>query len=403
MRRRVIAAFAATLSAVTLAACAAGPSSSGGKTLTVGIVNSYTGPIANFGPAWEAGYRAGLKSLTKGTNTVDGVKITIKVRNDNGDPATGVNAAKELLGSGTRLIVGTASSAVSVPLAQTVAANGAMFIAGSTATAEINGMSKGVYRSATTNGQFTQAVVQSVLGDGSKTITYLGQDYAYGQDAAKSLKAVGATKGLSVSSVLLPPSTQDFTAGVAQALSKKTDVIYVGWVGQGQSQLFNALSDQGAFKAGSKTRVIAIAPARQSFDAFASAVGPDSLANVQLVAQYAEGTTGTAAEKDMLAQLKGDKTPIDTQQEQGYFAAEMTVKAIQAGGAQLDIDKVNKALSGARFDAVVGTATIRAEDHQIIVPLFECQMVKDGSTYKLKVVKTFDATSIAPPVGKTIK
>src|SRR5690606_6522062 len=155
---------------------------------------------------------------------------------------------------------------------------------------------RGIFRTSPTTPQINTAVIQSAAENGDKTLMYIGQDYAYGQGAVASLEKIGPGKGVDVESVLLPVDTQDFTAGVAEALSKKPDAIYVGWPGEGQPQLFKALGDQGAF---GSAHVITIGPTRPQYDAFATALG-DSLPKAELITYYGEGTTGTDAEKKML-------------------------------------------------------------------------------------------------------
>jgi branched-chain amino acid transport system substrate-binding protein len=373
-------------------------SGSAGDEVTVGLINSYTGPLASFGPAWEDGYRAGLKVLTDGTMTVDGHKIVIEKRNDNSEPPTGLSAAKELLGEGVRVIVGPASSAVVVPVAQLAMENEAIFIAGQTGTDEIDGMGPGIFRSSPTTPQLNTAVVQSAIEAGHQSMLYLGQDYAYGQAAVKSLETIGDDKGIEIDSVLLPVETQDFTAGVAQALAKKPDTIFVGWAGEGQPQLFKALADQGVFD---KTHVITIGPTRPQFDAFAAALGGD-LGQVELITYYAEETTGTEAEKAMLEALADTKTPIDIHQAGGYLAAAMTVRAIRDAGPELAVDAVNKALSGATFETPVGEVSIRAKDHIPVQPIFGYTMQKVDGELRLRLEKTFAAEEVESPVVRSI-
>ncbi|MCQ0017361.1 substrate-binding domain-containing protein [Actinomadura madurae] len=388
---------AALLTAV--GACSSGTGAGGDSTtVKVGLVNSYTGALASFGPAWEEGYRAGLKVSTSGSMTVGGVKIEIEKKNDNSNPATGLSAAKQLLGDGAKVIVGPASSAVVVPVAQLAMQNKAVFIAGQTGTADIDGMGPGVFRSSPTTPQLNTAVLESAAKAGDKSLLYLGQDYAYGQGAVTSLKKLAPAKGVSIGSVLLPVDTQDFTAGVAKALAQKPDAIFVGWAGEGLSQLFKALADQGAFNG---THIIAIGPPRPQFAQFAAALGPN-LPKLELITYYGEGTTRTKAETAMLDALKGSKTPIDIHQVGGYLAAQMTVKAVEKAGAGLEVGAVNKALSGATFETPVGTVTIRAEDHVPLQPIFGYTMVKDGATWRLDLNKTYSAKDVESPVAKKI-
>jgi branched-chain amino acid transport system substrate-binding protein len=399
----VVGIVAAVMSAVSACGSSAdngdGTGDGGGATtVKVGLIGSYTGPLANFGPSWEAGYRAGLNVLTDNTMKVGNVSIEIEKKNDNSDPATGLSAAKELLGDGVKLIVGPASSAVVVPVAQLAMQNNAIFIAGQTGTADIDGMGPGIFRTSPTTPQLNTAVLQSAAQAGNKTLLYLGQDYAYGQGAVASLQQLAPASGVKIESVLLPTDTQDFTAGVAKALAMKPDAIFVGWAGDGLPQLFKALSDQGAFNG---IHIIAIGPPRPQFEQFATTVG-SNISKVELITYYGEDTTHNQAETDMLNALKDSDVPIDIEQVGGYLAAEMTVKAIQEAGPDLPVDAVNKALSGATFETPVGTVTIRPEDHVPLQPIFGYTMVNDGGDWKLQLVKTYSAEDVTSPVAKSI-
>jgi branched-chain amino acid transport system substrate-binding protein len=397
-RKLTAAAVVVTLMSA-VGACGSGTGAGGdSKTVKVGLINSYTGVLANFGPSWEDGYRAGLKVLTHDTMKVGDVTIEIEKKNDNSNPATGLSAAKELLSNGVKMIVGPASSAVVIPVAQLAMQNNAVFIAGQTGTADIDGMGPGIFRSSPTTPQLNSAVLQSAAKAGDKTLLYLGQDYAYGQGAVASLKKLAPSTGVGIRSVLLPVDTQDFTAGVAKALAQKPDAIFVGWAGDGLPQLFKALADQGAF---TSTHIIAIGPPRPQFAQFAATLGPN-LSKVELITYYGEGTGHNQAETEMLGALKGAKAPIDIEQPGGYLAAEMTVKAIKEAGAGLKVDAVNKALSGAAFETPVGTVTIRPEDHVPLQPIFGYTMVNKDAGWRLELVKTYSAKDVESPVTKKI-
>lgn len=281
----------AAVVAAGLSGCAAEESAAADGTVQVGVLSSYTGPLAIYGPAWEQGFRAGLEQLTDGSYEVDGTKIDIEVKDDAGDPATGLTAAKELIGEGIDVLVGTASSSVAVPVAQTAAENDVVSIAGAASTPEFNAMAPGVFRSSLDVKTVNNAVLEVAKKSGGKRIGYIGQDYAYGQDQAAALAAQAKGVGLTVEPNLLPVSTKDFTAGVAKVLASGVDTIYVGWTGEGLAQLFQALVAQGAFDADSPVNVTSLAPAPEEFETVASAVGDEALANFQLVSVYAEDTT----------------------------------------------------------------------------------------------------------------
>jgi branched-chain amino acid transport system substrate-binding protein len=403
MRRKSIATSGLlALSLLTPAACSVNDSTgnTSAETVTVGIIGSYTGPISNFGPAWEDGFRAGLDVATKGTGKVGNVKVEIQVRNDNSDPTTGLSVAKELLGAGVRILAGPASSAVVVPVAQLAMENNAILIAGPTGSTDIDGMGAGIFRTSPTTPQLNTAVMQAAAASGAKTMMYIGQDYAYGKSAVASLEKIGPTKGIAVKNVLLPTDTKDFTSGVATALKANPDAIFVGWAGEGLPQLFKALSDQGGF---AKSHIITIGPGRPQFESYAAALG-DNLNKAELITYYGQDTMGTESEKQMDDALKrlGRKAPIDHQQVEGYLGALMVVKAIQGAGTGLKVAEVNKALSGATFQTPVGSVMIRPEDHICVQPIFGYTMEKIDGEYRLKLVKTYSAADVLSPVQRTI-
>jgi branched-chain amino acid transport system substrate-binding protein len=402
-RSSIVTSGLLALSLLALASCSVdeGTGDAAAETVTVGIIGSYTGPISHFGPAWEEGFRAGLDVATNGTNQVGNVKVEIEVRNDNSDPTTGLAVATELLGEGIRIIAGPASSAVVVPVAQLAMENDAIFIAGNTGTAEIDGMGAGVYRTAPTTPQLNTAVMAAAEASGADTLMYLGQDYAYGQGALASLKEIGPSKGIEVSGILLPTTTRDFTTAVAEALASDPDAIFVGWAGEGQPQLFQALTDQGGFDT---AHVITIGPGRPQFDSYAAALGEVNLEKAELITYYGEDTMGNAAEAAMNEALQrlGLDAPIDIQQAAGYFAALMVVKAIEEVGAGLDVQAVHQALTSASFETPVGAVTIRAEDHVPVQPIFGYAMEKVDGEYRLKLIKTHAAEDVLSPVTRTI-
>ncbi|WP_033292499.1 ABC transporter substrate-binding protein [Amycolatopsis jejuensis] len=400
-RLRLIALLAGLT--VTTSCAVEPPSEADRHKVTVGIINSYSGALANFGPAWEAGYRAGLAVLTGGTGTVDGIRIEIEVRNDNGDPATGSNAAKELLGTGAKIIAGTTVTPVVLRVAQLAQENESIFIAGPTGTSQILGMGPGIFRSGQNSGQLVRTAVKAAKDAGAKSITYVGQDYAYGQTAAAELTAAARDLGMTGGQLLLPTGTQDFTAGVARLMSERPGAVFVGWAGKGLNQLLGALHAQGALDPGSGMKVMSGAPDRPTYEQFAAAVGPEALPNMVLISHYAEGTAGTDAERQMLQQIAGRRPPIDYQQADGYLAAQMTVAAIKAAGAGLDVATVNRALSGTTFQSVEGDITIRPEDHLVLSPNIETRLVRQDGQWRQRLVRTFDAEDIATPVGRKIQ
>lgn len=391
----------AVVSCAALTACAAGDSgSSSSDEVTVGVVTSVTGTFATQAVSFEDGFRAGLDYATDGTGEVDGKKVKVVVKNDNADPATGISATKELLGQGAKFITGPTSSAVAVPAAELSVQNGATFIGGASGTSELVGMDANVFEAGGGTVMSNQAILAS-LGDDTegKTMVYVGQDYAYGQDAAKQLAAAGKRLGITVESILLPPSTQDFTPAMAKLANLEPDIVYVGWQGTGSSQLFAALADQNIF---GSVQVTSPLTTRSAWPSFAEAAG-DSLNDITLSSSYFEGAAdGNDIEKAMIDYAKKSGTEVDYVHPIGFVAAQMVVRAIEESGGDLTQEAVSKALSGWEFESPIGPLTIRAEDHLITVPEYDFKLEKDGANWVPKKLAEYAGQDIQPPVEKKI-
>ena len=143
----LVGAVVAT-AALALAACApqtAAPSASesgeaGPAELSVGIITSETGPLAGYGKQYLDGFKAGLDWATDGTGEVNGTKLNIDYRDDAGVPDTAVAIAKELIGSGTNILAGSASSGVAAALAEQAGQNKVLFLSGPAAADAITGI-----------------------------------------------------------------------------------------------------------------------------------------------------------------------------------------------------------------------------------------------------------------------
>jgi ABC-type branched-subunit amino acid transport system substrate-binding protein len=82
-------------------------------------------------------------------------------------------------------------------------------------------------------------------------------------------------------------------------------------------------------------------------------------------------------------------------QASNYTAATMLFAAIKAAGSS-DTDKVRDALEGLKLDTPYGQDEMRAEDHQILVPVNVAKVVKDSSGEGYEVVASTDASTTTP-------
>jgi branched-chain amino acid transport system substrate-binding protein len=392
---RYCAVAIAVASIAALAACgspskAAGGSSGGGSSsgasgapIKVGLVYSETGPLADYGKDYYQGFLAGLDYATHGTDAVNGHKIEVVQRDDAGDPAKAVGAAKDLIGQGYKILAGSTASGVALQVAPLAAQNKVLFVSGPAATDEVTGLNKYTFRSGRETYQDI-ATAASFIGDlTNKHVTVLAQDSAFGQANVAAVKAVLGAKGAKVDSVLAPPSATDLTPFATQAKDAKPDLLFVAWAGATAQSLWTALSQQGVLDS---TTVVTGLDARASYPVFASTGG-----KVSFLAHYVPGGTSNAAATAMDAYLAKQGEQDDLFTPDGFTAAQMIVKAAENGDG--DVEAMVKNLEGYTFDGVKGSYTVRAADHALLQPMFQAKLTGTAPS----VVKTVDATVVAPP------
>jgi branched-chain amino acid transport system substrate-binding protein len=82
----------------------------------------------------------------------------------------------------------------------------------------------------------------------------------------------------------------------------------------------------------------------------------------------------------------------------GFVTAQMICRAVQKAGGDGNVDRMISALEGWQFVAPKGLQRIRQADHAMIQPMFQVQLVKKGSGYEPKVLKTVSPGNVQPPV-----
>jgi len=75
----------------------------------IGFIYPRTGLLAAYGAEEIQGFKLGLQYATKGTMKVNGKTLDITYVDDKGDAATGVTTAKDLIGQGYKILMGTGS------------------------------------------------------------------------------------------------------------------------------------------------------------------------------------------------------------------------------------------------------------------------------------------------------
>jgi branched-chain amino acid transport system substrate-binding protein len=371
MHRRTWVAIAATAAAALATPLAWSQS----KEIRIAHIYSRTGPLEAYGKQTQTGLVMGLEYATGGTMTVNGKKIVLIEKDDQGKPDLG----KSLLATAyaddkVDLAIGPTSSGVALAMLPVAEEYKKVLLVEPAVADSITGdkWNKYIFRTGRNSSQ--DAISNAVAMDKAGTsIVTLAQDYAFGRDGVKAFKDALKNAKI-VHEEYLPQTTTDFTAGIQRIVDKLKDqpgrkAIEVIWAGG--TPPYNALAAQNlkqrynidVFTGGN------ILPAMASYKNFPGMEGatyyyfgiPKNPVNEALVAQH----------------YKQFKSPPDFFTAGGFSAAMAIVTALKKTNGDTNSDKLIAAMEGMSFDTPKGKMTFRKEDHQAMQSMYHFKIKVD--------------------------
>lgn len=371
MQRRTWVALAATAAAALTAPLAWAQS----KEIRIAHIYSRTGPLEAYGKQTQTGLMMGLEYATGGTMAVNGRKIVLIEKDDQGKPDLG----KSLLATAyaddkVDLAIGPTSSGVALAMLPVAEEYKKILLVEPAVADSITGdkWNKYVFRTGRNSSQ--DAISNAVAMDKAGTsVVTLAQDYAFGRDGVKAFKDALKNAKI-VHEEYLPQTTTDFTAGIQRIVDKLKDqpgrkAIEVIWAGG--TPPFNALAAQNlkqrynidVFTGGN------ILPAMASYKNFPGMEG---------ATYYYFGIPKNPVNEAMVAQhYKQFKSPPDFFTAGGFSAAMALVTALKKTNGDTNSDKLITAMEGMSFDSPKGKMTFRKEDHQAMQSMYHFRIKVD--------------------------
>ncbi|AFR49410.1 ABC transporter substrate-binding protein [Gordonia sp. KTR9] len=207
-----------------------GPAST--EALKIGTLLPATGSLAFLGPPMEAGVELAVKDINAAGGVLD--KPVELVTGDSGDTTTDTaNATVDReLSAGTQVIIGAASSSVSLKVIDKVANAGAvMFSPANTSDEFTCYQDKGQYfRTAPADVLQAQALSQTMAEDGVQRVSILALNDPYGTGLAdntvRDLEAAGVPAD-QIQKIIYDPNAQSFNAEVDQVKNFNPDGIAI--------------------------------------------------------------------------------------------------------------------------------------------------------------------------------
>src|SRR5215467_9701074 len=209
--------------------------------LKIALIYSKTGPLEAYAKQTENGLMLGLEYLTQGSMSLNGRKITVLPKDDQGKP----DVAKSLLEQAyaddkVDLAIGTTASGSALAMLPIAEDAKKVLIVDPAVADSITGEKWNRYIFRTSRNSTQDALATAVaFGANEASVATLAQDYAFGRDGVAALKeALAATKSKAkiVFEEFAPQTTTDFTASAQRlfdALKNKPGrkVIAIIWAG----------------------------------------------------------------------------------------------------------------------------------------------------------------------------
>lgn len=355
----------------------------------VGVIYSKTGLLAAYGQEYYDGLQVGLDYVTKGTGSVAGHQLEVTYVDDGGDPAKAVAAAKDLIGKGYKILAGTTDSGIALQLAPLAAQNKVLYLSGPAAVDKITGINRYTFRTGRQTYQDV-ATAGTFVGDPKgKKVLVLAQDSAFGQGNAAAVQAVLGAKGATVSKLLVPLNSTDFTPFAQQAKQAAPDLLFVAWAGATTGPMWQSLDQQGVFAA---TKVVTGLGNVASYPAY----GP-AASKISFLSYYFGGAASNPVNDALVAGLRKQGKEADLFSPDGFVAAQLIARAVEKAGGDASVDAMISALEGWTFQAPKGQETVRAADHAMIQPMFQAKLVAQGGSLTPQLVTTVPGDQVAPP------
>ncbi|MBN9340354.1 MAG: substrate-binding domain-containing protein [Comamonadaceae bacterium] len=367
MQRRTLVAWAA------LAASLSSPAFSQSGEIRIAHVYSKTGPLEAYGKQTQNGLLMGLEYATGGTMAINGRKIVLIEKDDQGKPDLG----KSLLATAysddkADIAVGPTSSGVALALLPVAEEYKKILLVEPAVADAITGEKWNKYIFRTGRNSSQDAIANAVAIDKpGVTIATLAQDYAFGRDGVKAFKDAIRQAKL-VHEEYLPTNTTDFTAGAQRLIDKLKDqpgrkVIFIIWAGAGNPF---KIADLDLKRYG-----IEIASGGNILPAMAAY---KNLPGMEGATYYYFGIPKNPVNEAMVsAHYKQFKAPPDFFTAGGFSAAMALVTALKATNGETNTNKLIRTMEGMRFDTPKGPMTFRKEDHQALQSMYHFKIKND--------------------------
>jgi branched-chain amino acid transport system substrate-binding protein len=353
-----------------------------GEPLKIGVLTDHSGALAIYGFEQTQGFMLGLEYATDGTMEVAGRPLEVIERDNASDIDTANSDARELIEvEGVEVLQGTVSSTVTLALQAAAEEYGIVLMAGPAASPAITGDSFNEYtfRACRQSFQDSYAVATYALEEYGNNYVQMAVDNAFGTTSAGAFDIVLQSRGATPvqDTILVAEDTTDFTLSLEAVRESGADFWVLTWAGGSTVTLNQQIAALGILED------VPSVLTTNSNDIMVAAFGDESLLPLYESATYFSTYHYTLPGLDPdnpnpevnewlvehhVADYDGDYPDLFT--ECGFASAQALVAALEISEGSTDPEDLIPALEGLEWAGPKGEYTLRAEDHQALVPMY---------------------------------
>jgi len=366
--------------------------------LKIALIAGKTGALEAYAKETEMGFMLGLEYLTGGKMELNGRKIKVIVKDDQGKPDLAKAALAEAYGDDkVDIAVGTTSSGAALAMLPVAEEYKKVLVVEPAVADAITGdkWNRFIFRTGRSSSQDGLAAAAALMGDAN--VAFLAQDYAFGRDGIKAFKDALVSmksKAKVVHEEYAPQTATDFTASAQRIFDALKDkpgrkILSIYWAG-----------------ANPLTKIADMKPERYGIELAAGGnilpvmKGWKNLAGMEGAIYYYYGFPKNKMNDWLVAEnQKRLKQPPDFFTAGGFAAASAVVTALTKAGSS-DTEKLIAAMEGMDFETPKGKMSFRKDDHQAIQSMYHFRIKKTQANEwdLLELVREIPAAELPLPI-----
>jgi branched-chain amino acid transport system substrate-binding protein len=383
--------------------------------LKIGVLETLSGPQASSGQAYRAAVRYAIDKLNT-SGGWNGEPVQLLEYDNQGGPSGASDKLKAAIADGVQIVVQGASSAIGGQITEDVRKHNLrnpgkeiVYINVGAEALELTGEKCNFhhFRFAGNAQMRTKVMVQAMKQAGAlgPRVYSINQNYSWGQDMEHAIVDNAAAGGYQVVEKTLHDVNKihDFAPYVSKIGASGADTIITGnW--SNDLLLLMKASKSAGLKA--RFGTVFLDQPGNIANAGDTAVGHFIAHAFNAEAAGAEGERFV---KDYTAKTGHAPVFIEPQTAFGLAMVADALKRTKASNGALDVNAFAKALESTRLATPMGEMSMRAADHQVLLPMVvsmvsrDARYKADGTDMGFKPVKVFTAEEAAAPVQASCK